>query len=231
DWYVELSKTILTGNFSEKDKQSTVNTLVNVLETLLRLLHPCMPFITESLWQTLTGKNEETIMLQPYPESHYDLINESLEKDVEFIKSVILAIRNVRGEMNISPSKKISVLCKKETAFKKLLNQHKLFVMNLAKLESIEYTDIIPQNVYTALAGQLELFIPMSNLIDKDAEAARLNKEIAKLEKDLQHVESKLNNSNFVEKAPTAVLIKETENKKNILDALTKFREKLDRIQ
>jgi valyl-tRNA synthetase len=233
DWYIELSKTIITDKLFETEKQNTINNLISVLEVLLRLLHPCIPFITEALWQSLTDQPEKTIMLQPYPESYSNLIDTAAENDIEWLKNVVLAIRNIRGEMNISPAKRLSLFLNKGTEKdQKRLEKYAPFLTNLAKLKTITWLEKKEdlKDTATALVDELEIFIPLTDLIDKQAEIYRLQKEIEKLETDLKRSESKLNNPNFTDNAPLNIVEKERQRVQNAKSALKKLREKIETL-
>jgi len=216
DWYLELSKPILTAKDSTSEMlRGTRHTLVEVLETLLRLLHPITPYITEEIWQRLAplaGKTGDSIMLQPYPEVNAKEQDEIAVKELEWIKNIIIAIRTIRSEMNIAPLKLLPILLRKGTPTDKQyydLHQHLLF--SLAKLSSVHWLahNETPPESATAFFGELEIFIPMAGFINKEEETARLNREIAKLQKDLTLTENKLKNPQFVDKAPTDVVAKE----------------------
>jgi valyl-tRNA synthetase len=216
DWYLELTKPILLDEaVNSETKQATQITLLHVLETLLRLLHPIIPFITEELWKEvapLTGIKSDTIMLAPYPEVNEELIDEQTEKELEWIKAIILGIRNIRGEINISPNKKLPVLITKGSEKdKQCFIKNESLITNLAKLESVtwlEEEEKLPATA-TSLVGNMEIHIPMEGLIDTAAETSRLKKEIGKLEKDLIKSENKLKNASFIEKAPAEIVAKE----------------------
>jgi len=216
DWYLELSKPVLWDeNSSDEAKRGARRTLVNVLEATLRLMHPLMPYITEEIWQQikdLAGKNGDTIMLQPYPAAEDSKIDAQAETDIEWLKDVITGIRNIRGEMNISPGKLIPIyFANGNNDDERCLNENRQFLTKLANLDNISWLntgDARPMSA-TALAGNLEILVPMAGLIDKDAELARLQKELDKLDKEIQRVSGKLNNPKFVDKAPAAVIDKE----------------------
>lgn len=217
DWYLELTKPVLNNeNSSEAQKRGTRHTLVNVLENLLRLMHPFMPFITEEIWQRLAPLTDvaevSSIMIQAFPEQSADAFDEDALKDVEWMKSFIVGIRNIRGEMDISPNQPVPVLLKNASeADLRRLKDCDLFLASMAKLESVtvlEAGDKGPASA-TALVGEMEVLIPMAGLIDKDAELARINKALEKIEKDYARTEGKLSNENFVSKAPEAVIAKE----------------------
>lgn len=236
DWYLELSKPILTASSSTAEMQrGTRHTLIHVLETLLRLLHPIIPFITEEIWQRiapLAGISGESIMLQSYPTVNNKLIDTNIECTLEKIKNIVIAIRTIRSEMNIPPSKTLVTLFRKGNKIRKIIETHRQFLMTLAKIESIEWLDDseTPPPSASAFIDDLEIFIPMAGFINKEEESARLNKEIAKLSKELTHIVNKLKNPQFLDKAPPAVVAKEQEREKNLRDKLTKLSSKLDEL-
>ncbi|GAB2948671.1 valine--tRNA ligase [Hafnia psychrotolerans] len=214
DWYLELTKPVMMGG-SEAQLRGTRHTLVDVLEGLLRLAHPIIPFITETIWQrvkTLKGITAETIMLQPFPEFDAAKTDELALADLEWIKQAIIAIRNVRAEMNLSPAKPLELLLRgASTDAQRRVEQNRNFISSLARLESITLLpagDKGPVSV-TKLVEGAELLIPMAGLIDKDTELARLDKEIAKLDGEIASIEGKLSNEGFVARAPEAVVAKE----------------------
>ena len=219
DWYLELSKPVLWDeNASAEAKRGTRRTLVRVLETILRLAHPMMPYISEEIWQrvaplagTFVGDGA-SIMLQAWPEADESKIDEQATRDIEWLKGVIIAVRNIRAEMNIAPGKPLDVLLTKgkpEDAQRLESNRH--FLAKLAKLESATWLsnpDDAPLCA-TQLVGDMEVLVPMADLIDKDAELKRLAKEIDKQDKLIGGIEKKLGNEGFIAKAPEAVVEKE----------------------
>jgi len=216
DWYLELTKPVMNGG-NEAQLRGTRHTLVEVLEGLLRLAHPIIPFITETIWQrvkSLKGITAETIMLQPFPEFDAAKADELALADLEWIKQAIIAIRNVRAEMNLSPAKPLELLLRGTSAdAQRRVEQNLSFIQSLARLESITILpagDKGPVSV-TKLVEGAELLIPMAGLIDKDAELARLDKEMAKLDGEIASIEGKLSNEGFVARAPEAVVAKERE--------------------
>ena len=237
DWYLELSKPILLDeNSSAEQKRGTRQTLVRVLETVLRLLHPIMPFITEEIWQQiapLAGRLGNTIMLQAYPKPNESKISASAESDMSWVMNFVMGIRKIRGEMNIAPSKLLPVLLNNSSAEDKFrLNNNKLLLEKLARLESITClsgTEVAPQSAI-ALVGELQVLIPMSGLIDKQAELGRLNKEVEKLEKELARISVKLSNTSFIDKAPAVVVEKEKGKQSDISSRLTNLNEQKEKI-
>ncbi|AFI88580.1 valine--tRNA ligase [Pectobacterium parmentieri] len=216
DWYLELTKPVMNGG-TEAELRGTRHTLVTVLEALLRLAHPIIPFITETIWlrvKALKGINDDTIMLQPFPE--FDTAQEDTLalNDLEWIKQAIIAVRNIRAEMNIAPGKPLEVLLRDATAeAQRRVEENRSFIQTLARLENITLLpagDKGPVSV-TKLIDGAELLIPMAGLIDKAAELDRLAKEVAKIEAEIERIASKLSNEGFVARAPEAVVAKERE--------------------
>ena len=217
-WYLELSKPVLwDDNASENAKRGTRRTLVRVLEAILRMMHPIMPYITEEIWQqikTLAGTEGDTIMLKPFPEADLSKCDEDAEAEIAWLQSVITGVRNIRGEMGISPAKDLDILLRKGSEQDKArLESNQVFLCKLASLATVTWLnegDEAPMSA-TALAGKMEVLVPMAGLIDKDKELARLQKEIDKLAKEMGRLEGKLNNAKFVANAPEAVVAKERE--------------------
>ena len=247
DWYLELSKPVLwdesEGETEEEKaqlaalKRGTRGTLVRVLEAIMRLSHPIMPFITEEIWQQikgLAGKEGDTIMLQPYPAPVAELIDETAEADIEWLKSVIVSIRNIRGEMNIAPGKELPVLIQhgSDEDFRRLQDNY-VSLSKLAKLEKItwlEDDEEAPMSA-TKLVGKMEVLVPMAGLIDKDAELGRLKKEMEKLQKEVGRLEGKLGNEKFVASAPEEVVAKEREKLTSAQESQAKLQEQYKKIE
>jgi valyl-tRNA synthetase len=237
DWYLELTKPVLfKGN--EAQQRGTRHTLVNVLEGLLRLMHPIMPFITETIWQRVQplsdfSKTDDSIMVQAFPQFDANKCDQQAIDDLEWVKHFIVAIRNIRGEMDISPSKSLPVLLKNINALdQRRLDENEQFLSSLAKLESISVLSDSEQApaCASAVVGDLSVLIPMAGLIDKEAELARLDKAIDKLEKDADRTRGKLSNENFVSKAPAAVIDKEKAKLNEAESTLTKMLEQKQQI-
>jgi valyl-tRNA synthetase len=228
DWYLELAKPVMNGG-TEAELRGTRNTLITVLEGLLRLAHPVIPFITETIWQrvkVIAGINADTIMLQPFPEFDAAKVDEAASADTEWLKQAIVAVRNIRAEMNIAPGKPLELLLRgcSEAAVRRV-TENNTFLKTMARLESITVLpadDKGPVSVTKIIDGA-ELLIPMAGLIDKDAELARLAKEVAKVDVEIGKIESKLANEGFVARAPEAVIAKERERLVAFADAKTKL--------
>ena len=241
DWYLELTKPVLNNDAStEAEKRGTRHTLINVLESLLRLLHPLMPFITDTIWQRVVPlsalKVEEgaSIMVQAFPEVDAAKQDDKVLADIEWVKKFIVGIRNIRGEMDISPNKPLNALLKNvsdEDA--RLLDAAKAFLDKLSKLETVTVLkdgEEAPASA-TALVGEMEILIPMAGLIDKDAELARITKAMEKIDKDVSRTRGKLGNEKFVSNAPEAVIEKERAKLDEGEKALAKLKEQFETIQ
>ncbi|RQW61537.1 valine--tRNA ligase [Vibrio viridaestus] len=231
DWYLELTKPILWKG-TEAQQRATRRTLITVLEKTLRLAHPVIPYITETIWKSIKplvdGVEGDTIMLQALPQ--YDEANfhqEALD-DIEWVKSFITSIRNLRAEYDINPGKPLEVMLKaaSDTDAQRLATNEQVLV-SLAKLESVRVlgTDEATPACATALVGKSELMIPMAGLIDKDAELDRLAKEITKIQGEIKRIDGKLGNEGFVAKAPEAVVAKEREKLEGYKETLVKLEE------
>lgn len=237
DWYLELTKPVLNGDSSAAAKAGTRRTLLRVLETMLRLMHPIMPYITEEIWQRvkgLVGKTGDSIMLQAYPQPDLSKIDPQAEADVEWIKGVIAGIRNIRGEMNISPSKPLPILCHNVSAADATrLQAYESQLRFLARLDSLTLlaADAELPPAATALVGDMAVLVPLKGFIDKDAEAARLNKEIARLEQEVARIGGKLSNESFTAKAPAAVIAQEQKKLNDAKTAQAKLQEQLEKLK
>ncbi|HFG1897608.1 valine--tRNA ligase [Vibrio cholerae] len=229
DWYLELTKPVLWKG-TEAQQRATRRTLITVLEKTLRLAHPVIPYITETIWQSVKllvdGVGGDTIMLQALPQYDAANFNQEALDDIEWVKAFITSIRNLRAEYDINPGKPLEVMLKaanEQDAAR--IEANKPVLVSLAKLESIRVLadgEATPACA-TALVGKSELMIPMAGLIDKDAELDRLAKEIAKTQGEIARIEGKLGNEGFVAKAPEAVITKEREKLVGYQEALVKL--------
>jgi valyl-tRNA synthetase len=216
DWYLELTKPILAeGGASANTQAATRRTLVGVLETILRLAHPLMPFITEELWQKvapLIDKGDDTISKAPYPLANLNKEDSEAEADVAWTKSVIAAVRTIRGEMNLSPAKSIPMLLSGGSDDDRArMGRLKALIIPLAKLSGVRFlknTESSPTSS-TQLVGSLEVHVPIAGLIDVTTEIVRLEKQLKRLNEDIQGLSQKLSNPGFIDKAPTDVVSRE----------------------
>ena len=205
----------------------TRQTLLQTLEASLRLAHPFIPFITEELWQTLPAEmraSGESIMLQPFPESDPSLIHQEASEDIAWLKKVVTGIRNIRGEMDISPATPVPILfANGDAEDRRRLELFQELLESMLRPTEMQWLDAEQPRplAATQLVGDMELLVPMAGLIDKEAELARLDKEINRKQKDRARTESKLNNPEFIEKAPPEVVQKEREKLTETDSALT----------
>jgi valyl-tRNA synthetase len=238
DWYLELSKPVLNSDTASAEaKRGTRRTLVTVLETLLRLAHPLMPFLTEEIWQRLAplaGVAGETVMLQPFPIADASLVDRAAEAEMEWVMQFILGVRRIRGEMNIAPGKPLPVLLAHATdEDRAYLETNRQALVFLARLESIEVLAEGNEGKESAIAlvGAMKLLIPLAGLIDKAAEIGRLEKEIARLRGDVERTATKLANPSFVDKAPETVVAKERVKLSESETAIGKLEAQLAKIR
>ena len=238
DWYLELSKPVLWDDAAPADiKKGTRRTLVRVLDSILRLAHPIMPYITEEIWQSispLAGQTGETIMLAPYPAETPSLRDMAAEEDIAWLQAVILGVRNIRGEMNISPATAIPVIFKdgddKDRSRFKTMETLLTKLTKLASATWLSPDEKAPVSA-TALVGKLEILVPMAGLIDVSAEVGRLTKEIAKLDIEMSKTRGKLSNEAFVNKAPESVVESERKKLADAESAATRLRRQLAEIE
>jgi valyl-tRNA synthetase len=207
DWYLELSKPALQSG-SASEQRGTRRTLVRVLEATLRLLHPLMPFITEDIWQRvapLAGRSGDSIMHQPYPQAQPEKLDPAAEADIEWLKALILGVRQIRGEMDIPPGKLLPLLLQNAGSEDRARVQRLgASIQFLARVEAPQWVEGEAPESAVALLGDMRLLVPMAGLIDKDAELARLDRQMARLESDRLKTEARVHNPNFG-KAPEAV--------------------------
>lgn len=226
DWYLEFAKCVLYKETKPSEQRGTRITLLEILESLLRLLHPIMPFITEEIWHTVApvvDKNGNSIMIEPYPEFNKAEIHKDANAEIEWLKNVITAIRTLRSEMNISPAKTITVIFNKgEDIDKKRIQGTGKYIKSLGKINEYHWANnekSLPLSA-TDIVGDLEIHIPLAGLIHKDTELTRLKKEISKLKREQENSLKKLDNFNYITKAPKEIIEREQLNleinKKNL---------------
>jgi valyl-tRNA synthetase len=237
DWYLELSKPVLQSDeSSEAMQRGTRRTLIDTLETILRLLHPLMPFITEEIWQQVAeraGIDGETIMFAPYPQPDDDAADAAAVADIDWVRLFILGIRQIRGEMDISPGKALPVLLQHASEMdRERTSRHRLLLERVGRVESVDILDesVEPPAAATALLGDMRLLVPMKGLIDVAAERARLDKQMTRTEADLAKARGKLANENFVNNAPEAVVTQERERVAEFEKTITQLSEQLQKL-
>ena len=237
DWYLELSKPVLqSDDVSAGLRRGTQRTLINVLESLLRLIHPLMPFISEEIWQQVApraGIEAETIMLRPYPEAAEQSDAEEAVADIEWVRQFILGIRQIRGEMDISPGKALPVLLQNfsDTDLDRY-GKHKNLLLRVGRIESVTPLgdDDEPPAAATALLGDMRLLVPMRGVIDVDAERARLTRQQDKLQSDLARTRGKLGNEKFVNNAPADVVTQERQRAAEFEKTIAQLDEQLEKL-
>ncbi|QUB96776.1 valine--tRNA ligase [Leptotrichia sp. oral taxon 221] len=230
DWYVEIAKTRVYGQ-EGSDKTVAQYVLKTVLDKGLRMLHPFMPFITEEIWQKL-GLDEETIMLSEFPTENKKYVDLAAEKEFDYLKEIVNAIRNIRGEANVSPAKKIEVIFKIVNDGEKEILEHNAKILDkLSNVEKYEFNTEIPALVGFKLVETTEIYVPLADLIDKEKEIAKLEKDIQKTQKELDRVLGKLSNEKFLSKAPKEVIDKENGIKEELENKIAKFKESIKLYQ
>jgi valyl-tRNA synthetase len=236
DWYLEVAK-VQVQHGTEGQQRATRNTLLRVLEVVLRLAHPIIPFVTEALWQTvapLAGKTldaaGDSIMRQPYPEANTALIDESAEAWMAQLKALTDATRNLRGEMQISPSLRVPLIVEAgDAAGKAGLHSFAPYVQSLGKLSEVQIVDALPESpAAVSIVGTTKLMLKVE--IDVAAERERLAKEIARIEGEIAKVNGKLGNESFVARAPAAVVAQENERLVNFSATIAKLREQFGKL-
>jgi valyl-tRNA synthetase len=238
DWYLELSKPVLANpNSAAEALRGTRRTLVKVMETVLRLIHPLAPFISEEIWQRmapLAGIEGNTIMRQPYPAADPDSIDQAALAEIAWVKDFIAAVRKIRSGMNIDPRKLLPVLLQGGSPTDKQRMESNLdYIMSVGRVESVTWLDVdetAPESS-TALVDEMKLLIPLAGLIDKEAEIIRLSKELENKINELERCENKLSNAGFVDKAPAAVVEKEQAKATELRNAIGSLQEQKQKIQ
>ena len=237
DWYLELSKPVLQSDESSRAMRlGTQRTLIEVLESLLRLLHPLAPFITEEVWKPVAkraGIEGDTIMLRPYPEAADDSADNEAIDDIAWVQQFILGIRQIRGEMDISPGKALPVLLQHASKTDELrADRMKLLLQRVGRVDSVKILGDgeQPPAAATALLGDMRLLVPMKGLIDVDAERARLDKQMARVKADLARAHGKLGNEKFVNNAPPAVVTQERERAAEFGKTIAQLAEQLEKL-
>jgi valyl-tRNA synthetase len=237
DWYLELSKPVLqSDDASDELQRGTQRTLIEVLEALLRLIHPLMPFLTEEIWQQVApraGIDAETIMLRPYPEVDGKLDASDAAADIEWVRDFVLGIRQIRGEMDISPGKILPVLLQHASdTDRNRAEKHANLLHRVGRVESITVldNDEKPPAAATALLGDLRLLVPMKGVIDVDAERSRLEKQRDKIGAELARSTAKLGNERFVNNAPADVVTQERQRAVEFEKTIAQLGEQLEKL-
>jgi valyl-tRNA synthetase len=220
DWYIELVKPRLYGRETEESRKTAQKVLHYVLINTLKVLHPFMPFITEEIYQHLPHQ-EESIMISTWPIVQDSQISDAVEKEMNLLMEIIRAVRNLRAEIKLSPGSQVEVILVCED-LKSLttVKQGEDYLRNLAAASKVSYYTEVkdrPQQALTSVVGSVEVYLPLSGLVDLEKEVARLEKEVAVLDQEISRLDSKLNNEGFMAKAPAAVVDKEKEKRSEYL--------------
>jgi valyl-tRNA synthetase len=233
DWYLELIKKRLYQETDDVNKQTALAIASYIMKEIMNLLHPYIPFITEEVWQRFKCQNETSIVIADWPKYDEVGIDENAEQNMLRIQNAISSIRNVRAEMNVPPGKMAPLFIRASKKNKELINNHYSYFNSLAKVENIQdYNEKLDNIVKaTAVVEDTELFIPLAELIDVDIEKARLSKEIRRLESINKGIEAKLQNKNFISKAPEEIVLVEKEKLQNNENKLNKLYENLNRLK
>ena len=231
DWYVEIAKTRFYG---EDDSKANIARTVALkcIRTVLALLHPYAPFITEELWNHFKQEGAFDLIISPWPKSD-SLQNETAEKDMSLLQDVITSIRSVRSRMNVPPSKFFDLVVRCNGKQESFLNDHVALLRSLARIEDVSMGETIekPGQSATAVAGGMELYIPLGGLVDLDEEKARMEKRSSEINRLLSGINEKLSNDIFLERAPEQVIVKERSNLEKLTEELEKVKANLEMLQ
>ena len=230
DWYIEFSKPVLYGT-DEQARNVTISVLNYCLDKILKLLHPFVPFLTEAIYQSLPG-HEETIMLSQYPVYSKDLEFGEDADTLDLIKEIIKSVRNAKAEMNVAPSKRISMFIRPSQKAEQMKNAV-VYIEKLAGAEKIVFVDETAtfEQVVSLVSAGGEVFIPLGELVDKQKEIDRLTKEVNQVNSEIKRAEGKLNNQGFVAKAPASLIEQEKEKLAKYKDMLTKLNERIEELK
>jgi valyl-tRNA synthetase len=229
DWYLEMMKSRIYSD-DEEVKSAVLSRAISIFDKLLKIVHPFMPFITEEMWQAIDERKDgESISTSDYPQYSTEMINESAEKEMEFVQDIITGLRNIRGEMNIPPSKMITVFIKSS----KVAEHQKEYIKKLARAEEVKAGSDIekPKFAASAVVKGTEIFVPLGNLLNKELEKNRIEKEISRIEGSLNNIERKLSNEKFVSNAAPEVVEKEKFKKKEWEATLEKLKQMLSDLE
>ena len=231
DWYIEMSKLSLNGTLGDEPKKSR-QFLVELLERILLLLHPLMPFVTEEIWQVL-GEQRKSIMLEPYPRAEATWVDEDVASQMDFLMGTIRAIRNLRTEMNCPPGKEVKVVFHGPAEDLSFLRAQEPYLRSLARVGATDYVTSgdRPKGAATAIVGSTELYLPLAQMINLNEERGRLTKEIDKAKDELSRVQKKLSNTDFLNKAKEEVVQKEREKAGQYEEKIRTLNLSLERLE
>lgn len=235
DWYIEFAKiTLNNSKASEAEKRGTLFTLLNIAEVLLRALHPFIPFITEELWQriaTILEKQEGSIMMKQYPDAGELKADKSTDKTIEWIKLFVMGVRRIRAERDIAPKKVLNIFIRGGSSDElRWLDEHQYYVKSIGKIGTITKTEKEIKDSVMSIAGEMNILIPLADLIDPKMEIIRLNNTIKKLDKERESFENSLNNKNYIERAPKNIVDKSKQRLKHLLNEINDYHKQLDTL-
>jgi valyl-tRNA synthetase len=233
DWYLELIKKRLYNEEKDKNKKTALAVASYVMKETMNLLHPYIPFITEEVWQRFKCGDETSIVVSDWPAHDPAVIHENAEQNMAWIQDAISSIRNVRAEMNVPPGKSAPIFVRGTKKRQELINKNFSYFNSLAKVEKIqEYDSKLDEVVKTTtVIGDTEIFIPLADLIDVEVEMNRLAREIERIQSINKGIKAKLQNKNFIDKAPHKIVEAEKEKLQNNEEKLSKLNDNLNRLK
>ena len=230
DWYIEFAKSRIYGS-SKNNKETVISVAVYVLKNILKLLHPYTPFITEEVWSYFN--ESDFIINSPWPNADNEKINNDIDNNINFIMLVITALRNLKSELNISPVKEIQLVCRGNKLKTDIINENKKYFDDLVKVKDIQCFEKIkkPEKSSTIVINDVEIFVPLSDLIDINKEINRLKDKIKDFEGRMNAVKKKINNENFINRAPKEIVEHEKNKFINYQNNYVKLKENLDNLE
>ena len=232
DWYIEISKTSFYKN--QESYTNTVKIVSKyVLKKIIILLHPYAPFVTEEIWSKIKKQSDSDLIITNWPMIDKKWINKSLEDEMKILKNLISSVRTIRSQMNVPPNRLCSMVVQCNNQQKSILNSHSLIIKSLAKIDNINMIQGVkkPAQAATAIVDNMEIFIPLHGIIDLDLEKSRLQKRINELNMHLVTVNNKLENKDFLKRAPEDVVLREKDKKENMVLELEKITKNFDMIK
>jgi valyl-tRNA synthetase len=233
DWYLELTKPRMFGKETPESADTARQVLYYVLKNTVKLMHPFMPFLTEEIWESITGGKEGRLTVSEWPKADSRFVFETEKKETDLFKEIVYRVRNIRGEMNITPDKKMNIIIKSDSpVVKKIVDANKIHILVQAKAESVTVDDAYSPNRDDASAAipDATIYVPLKGLIDIEAEKARLNKELAKNQTEFDRVNGKLSNESFTAKAPAEIIAKEKAKRDEYAAVIAALKASLDKL-
>ena len=231
DWYIEFAKSRIYG-LDPKEKETVIVIAVDILKNILKLLHPYTPFITEEIWSYFQLDDSEFIIKENWPKVNDKLVDINIENEMHFVMSIISAIRNLKSELNISPKKEINLVCRGDKIKTQVILDNNKYFNDLVKVNNVQCYEKIdkPEKSSTLVINDIEIFVPLEDLIDIDKEIIRLKDKINDYEGRMNSVKKKINNENFVKRAPKEIVEHEKNKYINYKNNFDKLKENLDNL-